>query len=54
MSTPAGEERNIAPGRMKRLGQSRNDFQLWICLVMKVKSDVIKNNIAWEPGMLGP
>lgn len=54
MSTPAGEERKIAPGRMKRLGQSRNDFQLWICLVVKVKSDVIKNNIAWEPGMLGP
>ena len=34
------------PERMKRLGQSRNDAQLWICLVVKVKSDVIKNNTA--------
>ena len=54
MSTPAGEERKIAPGRMKRLGQSRNDFQLWICLVVNVMSVVIKNNIAWDPGMFGP
>ena len=23
-------------------------------LVMEVKSDAIKNNIAWEPGILGP
>ena len=34
------------PERMKRLGQSRNDAQLWMCLVVKVKSDVIKNNTA--------
>ena len=27
----------IALERMKRLGQSRNDAQLWGCLVMKVK-----------------
>ena len=32
---------------MKRLGQSRNDTQLWMCLVVKVKSNAIKNNIAW-------
>ena len=24
-------------------GQSRNDFQLWMCLVVKVKSDAINN-----------
>ena len=36
----------IAPESMKWLGQSGNDAQLWMCLVMKVKSDVIKNNIA--------
>ena len=40
----AGEEQKITPGRMKRLGKSRNDFQLWMCLVVKVKSDVVKNN----------
>ena len=27
----------IAPERMKRLGQSRNTVQLWMCLVVKVQ-----------------
>ena len=27
---------------MKRLGQSGNDFQLWLCLVVKVKSEAVK------------
>ena len=40
----------VAPEAMKRLNQSRNSVQLCMCLVMKVKPDVIKNNI----GMLGP
>ena len=44
----------IAPERMKLQGQSRNDTQLWMCLVVKVKSDALKNNTAKEPGMLGP
>ena len=34
------------PERMKQMGQSRNDAQLWMCLMMKVKSDAVKNNIA--------
>ena len=42
------------PERMKQLGQSRNAAQLWMCLVVKVKSCVVKNNTAKEPGMLGP
>ena len=41
-----GKSREIAPERMKRLGQSRNDTQLWMCLLVTVKSDAIKNNIA--------
>ena len=36
----------IAPERMKQLGQSGNDAQLWMCLVVKVKSNAVKNNIA--------
>ena len=36
----------IAPERMKWLGQSGNDTQLKMCLVVKVKSDAVKNNIA--------
>ena len=43
----------IAPERMKSLGQSRNDAQLWMHLVVKVNSNVIKNNTAQELGMLG-
>ena len=36
----------IAPEGMKRLSQSGNHVQLWMCLVVKVKSDAVKNNIA--------
>ena len=36
----------IAPERMKWLGESRINAQLWICLVVKVKSNAVKNNIA--------
>ena len=36
----------IAPERMKHLGQSGNDAQLQMCLVVKVKSDAVKNKIA--------
>ena len=40
---------------MKTLSQNGKDAQLWMCLVMmKVKSDAVKNKTAWEPGMLGP
>ena len=42
----------IAPERMEQLGQSRNDTQLWMCLMVKVKSDAEKNNVARKPGML--
>ena len=44
----------IAPERMKQLSHSRNDAQLWMCLVVKVKSDAVKNNITQEPGILSP
>ena len=33
----SGGQLLTAPERMKRLGQRRNDAQLWIFLVMKVK-----------------
>ena len=44
----------IAPERIKRSGQSGNDAPWWMCLVVKVKSDAVRNNIAQEPGMSGP
>ena len=31
--------------RRKRQSQSRNGTQLWMCLVVKVKSDAVKSNI---------
>ena len=34
---------------MKKLSQSGNNVQLWICLVVKVKSNAVKNSIALEP-----
>ena len=37
-----------APKRMKWLGHSGNNTQLWMCLVVKVKSNDEKNNIAQE------
>ena len=43
----------IAPEIMKRLGQSGNYTQLWMCLVVKIKSSAVKNSI-WNPGMLDP
>ena len=36
----------IALERMKRLSQSKNNTELWICLVIKVKSETVKNNTA--------
>ena len=36
----------ITPERMKKLSQSGNNAQLWICLMAKVKSDAVKNNVA--------
>ena len=43
---PLGKSREIAPERMKSPGQSGNDIQLCMCLVVKVKSEAIKNSIA--------
>ena len=44
----------ILIGPVRMLGQSGNDTQLWMRLVVKAKSNSIKNNIAQKPGMLGP
>ena len=36
----------MAPEGMKRLSRSENNAQLWMCLVVKVQSNAVKNNIA--------
>ena len=44
----------ITPERMKGWSQSKNNAQLWMGLVIEARSDVVKSNIAQEPGMLDP
>ena len=39
----SGGELLTAPERMTRLGPSGNGTQLWMCLVMKVLSNAVKN-----------
>ena len=41
----SGGQLLIASERMKCLGQSGSDVQLWMCLVVKVKSDTVKKNV---------
>ena len=43
----------IVSERTKRLSQSGNSTQLWMCLVVKVKLDAVKNNTTYKTGMLG-
>ena len=49
-----GEEWKNSSRKKGRLGQSRNDAQLWMRLVVKEKFDAVKNNIAQEPRISGP
>ena len=46
---PTGEEHRAITNSSRKnevAGQSRNDVQLQMCLVVKVKPDIVKNNIA--------
>ena len=36
----------ITPERMKGWSQSKNNTQLWMCLVIEARSDAVKSNIA--------
>jgi len=35
--------REVAPEGMKRSSQSGNDAQLWMCVVVKINSNAVKN-----------
>ena len=41
-----GEEWRNSSRRDEEAEPSRNSSQLWMCLMVKVKSDAVKNNIA--------
>ena len=47
-----GEEQRKSSRRNEEAEPKRKQSPL--CLVVKVKSDAVKNNIAKDPGMLGP
>ena len=44
----------MTPERMKGWSQSKNNTQLWMRLVMEVKSDPVKSNFSYEQENLGP
>ena len=43
-----GKSREVAPERMKRLGQSGNDTQLWMCGSLGILGPWIKRNWIWS------
>ena len=40
------EEQRNSFRKNEEVSQSENDAQLWMCLLVKGKSDAVKNNIA--------
>ena len=44
----------IISERMTGLSQSKNNTQMCMGLVTEERSNAIKSNIAYEPGMLSP
>ena len=40
--------------KVEKNNESKNNAQLWMGLVIEVRSNAVKSNIAQEPGMLGP
>ena len=48
-----GGNYSLTPESAKQLGQSRNDAQLWMFLVMKVRSNAIKTILHNKPQILG-
>ena len=49
---PGQQGSNMLPGKSREIALERelcqrgNDAQLWMCLVVQIKSDAVKNNIA--------
>ena len=41
-----GKEQRNSSRKNEEVSQSENDAQLWMCLLVKGKSDAVKNNIA--------
>ena len=49
-----GEARRNNSRKNQEMEPKQNNTQLWMRLAMEVKSSAVKNNIVYEPGMLGP
>ena len=42
----SGGQSLIPQTELEQLGQSGSEAQLWVCLVVKIRSDAVKNNNA--------
>ena len=50
-----GEEWRNNPRKNEEMDQSKKkNAQVWMCLMVEVKSNAVKKNTRQEPGMLGP
>ena len=49
----AGDQWRNNSRKKKEMGQKQNNTQLWVWLVLEVKSNAVKHSTAKEPGMLG-
>ena len=49
-----GEQWRNNSRKNEQMERKQSNTQLWMWLVVEVKSDTVKSNIAEEPGMLGP
>ena len=43
---PTGEEQRNRSRKNEEAESSGNNAQVWMCLVVKIKSDALKNNLA--------
>ena len=53
----SGEEQKAITNSSRKnevSGPKKSNVQLWMYLVVKVKSNAVENNIAQKPRMLGP
>ena len=49
-----GKRGETAPEKMNKLGQSGNKAKLWMCLVVKVNSNVVRTILHRKFEILGP
>ena len=51
---PTGDQLSNNSRKNEEMEPKQINTQLWIWLVVEVKSAAVKSNTAWEPGISGP